>query len=74
EPAVGGGLWVLRAEKFAGEVWSLIDRNAEPVTLSMPGGRQVLAFGDEYVAAKVVDADGVETIELYRWADRMERP
>lgn len=64
-----GGVWVQRADRASGEVWSWLRSGRPPVTVAFPAGRRVYSFGSLYVAARAVDEDGIETVELF---DRTE--
>ena len=60
-----GGLWVLRADRATGQVWTLIEAGVETLTLVGPPGRDLVAFGARMLAATTVDENGVELIEIY---------
>jgi len=60
-----GGLWVLRADRASGQVWTLIEAGIETLTLVGPPGRDLVAFGARMLATTAVDENGVELIEIY---------
>lgn len=61
-----GGIWVLRASKQSGEIWSYLTLDGNHTTVKFPESREVVAFGKEFVAMTTKDKNGIEYVELYR--------
>lgn len=59
------GIWVLRAHKHTGQIWTLEQRNENNHTLCLPAGRELLDVGNRYLAVHAISNRGVETIEIY---------
>lgn len=63
-----GNIWVQRTRyRKAGQVWTYLPLAEERnLTFELPEGRKLAAVGKEYVAATMMDEDGIEYIELYK--------
>jgi len=59
------GVWVLRADRKQGQIWTHLRVNHSPRTVSFPAGLRVSAFGAKYIAGIDRGKNGIELVKLY---------
>jgi hypothetical protein len=64
-PDPAGGVWVLRAQRADGEIWTLLRQGQQPRSIAGPGERAIVAFGRDVIVMQTRSRDDVEIIELY---------
>ena len=69
-PDARGGVWVLHTPPSAGQRWTYLAQGQRPLTIRLPARRSLLAVSPTEMAVHARDADGVETVEIYRTPQR----
>jgi len=65
-PDADQGIWLLRADKHTGQIWTHLRAKHPPRTIEFPSELRISAFGKKYVVARTRGKKGIELVKLYK--------